>query len=86
MTIDTASLGAGEAGALEHAVRQARFLELPPQLGAAAAGAADYHTYHITVEDGEHANTVCVVEPIADPALRELVSRIEQQRRRALGA
>lgn len=67
---------------LEKAVRDARFAELPPHVGSVAAGAADYRTYQITVDDGQHANTVSIVEPIADPALQQLVSRIEQHRRR----
>jgi hypothetical protein len=82
VTIDTASLEPAEAAALEKAVRDARFADLPPQVGSRIAGAADYRTYQITVDDGQRANTVCVVEPIADPALQHLVSRLEQQRRR----
>lgn len=83
MTIDTASLEPAEAAALESAVRDARFTELPPQVGVTAAGAADHRTYQITVDDGQHANTVSIVEPVTDPALQRLVSCIERHRRGA---
>lgn len=83
ITIDTASLEASDAASLEKAVRAARFADLPPQVGTVPAGAADYRTYRITVEDGGRTNTVSVIEPISDPAVQDLVNRLEQQRRRA---
>ena len=86
MTIDTASLEPAEAAALESAVRDARFTELPPQVGGAPAGAADRRTYRITVDDGQHANSVSIIEPVTDPTLQRLVSCVEQLRRRARGS
>lgn len=86
MTIDTASLEPAEAAALESAVRDARFTELPPQVGGAPAGAADHRTYRITVDDGQHANSVSIIEPVTDPTLQRLVICVEQLRRRARGS
>lgn len=86
MTIDTASLEPAEAAVLESAVKDARFTELPPQVGSTAAGAADHRTYQITVDDGQHAHTVSLSEPITDPALQRLMGWVEHHRRRARGA
>jgi hypothetical protein len=80
-TLDTSAMAPAEASALETLVRDARFAELPSRVGSAPAGAADYRTYEITVEDGGRSHTACVVEPIADPALQALVSRLERHRR-----
>lgn len=80
LTLDTASMAPADGGALERLVRDARFAELPARVGSAPAGAADLRTYEITVEDGGRSHTVRVTEPIADPALQSLVSRLERDR------
>ena len=80
-TIDTASLPPSEAAGLERLVSDAHFAQLPPQVGSAPSGAADYRTYDITVQNEGRSHSVRVIEPIADPTLQALVHRLEQQRR-----
>jgi hypothetical protein len=81
VTLDTSALAPADAGRLEQLVREVRFAELPPRVGAAPPGAADLRTYEITVEDGGHTHTVHVTEPVADPALQALVQLLERLRR-----
>ena len=81
VTLDTSAMAAAEASALEQLVRDVRFPDLPARVGAAPRGAADTRTYAITVDDGGRSHTVHVAEPIADPALQSLVSRLERLRR-----
>lgn len=81
VTLDTSSLAPAEASLLEQLVRDVRFADLPPRVGSAPAGAADYRTYVITVDDGGRSHTIHVTEPIADPTLQSLVRRLERHRR-----
>jgi hypothetical protein len=81
VTLDTAAMEPAEARALERMVRDLGFSDLPSRVGSARAGAADYRTYEITVEDEGRSHTIRVIEPIADPALQSLVTRLERHRR-----
>jgi hypothetical protein len=86
LTIDEAHLDPAGASELRRAVDAVRFFDLPSSLGRAAPGAADYRTHTITVEDGDRKHSVRVIEPIAEPALRELVELVRTRARAALRA
>ena len=71
--IDTDELPEGEAAELKRRVGEARFFDLPTEVGEQRPGAADLRRYEITVEDGAHSHTVSVAEPVEDLNLRALV-------------
>jgi hypothetical protein len=81
MTLDSSSLDTADRAVLERLLQESRFTSLPPQVGAAPPGAADYRTFEITVEDQDRVHTVRAVEPIGDPALQRLVNFLEQHGR-----
>jgi hypothetical protein len=74
-TIDLDDLPADDRQSLEHLLQQAQFFDLPRKLPA-AAGSADYLSYEITVEDATRQHTVTVSDPVAEPALRALITRL----------
>lgn len=77
------ALPAQENAQLRDMVRRAGFFALPAQGGASAPGAADTRAYTIAIDDGGKQHTVKVSEPIADPALRALVSALRERARLA---
>ncbi len=79
ITIDTASLPPPEAARVEGLVHAANFFALPAQAGTAGAGAADYRTYTVTVEDGGQSHTVRAIDPVQDPSLRALIEHLRAQ-------
>ena len=62
-------------------VRQADFFALPRL--STASTAPDARRYTIAVDDGTRCGTVTVSEPIANPALRDLVAELRVQARQA---
>lgn len=74
-TIDVDALGPDELRSLRQLVNEARFFELPARQ-AAPRGAADYQTYQITIEDEGRRHTVAVPDPVTEPSLRSLISRL----------
>jgi hypothetical protein len=77
--IDAGALAPADADRLRALVEAARFLALPAQVGQAARGCADLQRHRVTVELDGQRHTVTVVEPIADPALRDLVRFLQQK-------
>ncbi|HYW82313.1 MAG: protealysin inhibitor emfourin [Spirochaetia bacterium] len=77
--IDTERLTTLQAGELESMIRAAHFFDQSDSIRP--AGAADYRSYRITVEDGEKSHTVRVVESTADRPLLDLLAYL-----RTLGA
>jgi len=75
-TVDTASLPADEAAALEAAVERADFSVDAALEAAPASGSADHRTVTVTVEDDGSSRSVTVSEPIEDDRLRALVDRV----------
>jgi len=76
-TIDTKGLDTQLASELESLVREAKFFERPAVIDTTAKGAADYYIYVITVQDGTSSHTVRLTDPITDPSLERLVSRLQ---------
>jgi hypothetical protein len=81
-SIDTAKLSSGERAKLESLVEAADFFNRPTKVGTNRAGAADFRSYVITVEDGDRSHTVRVDEPVEDQELSSLIRRL---RRHELG-
>lgn len=71
LRIDTAKLTARQASEIESMVHAAHFFDqtgsIPP------AGAADYRSYSITIEEGDRSHTIQVVESSGDHLLLALI-------------
>lgn len=76
--IDTGQLTTIQAGEIESMVRAAHFFDQSDSIRP--AGAADYRSYRITVEDGERSHTVKVVESTADHSLLALLAYLRRLR------
>jgi len=76
------ALPAHESEQLRDMVRRAEFFALPGK-DSGTPGAADTRAYTIAIDDGARQHTVKVSEPIADPALRALVSALRERARLA---
>lgn len=74
-TVDVDALGSEEVRALRKLVDDAGFFDLPAR-PPVPAGAADYHTYEITIEDEGRRHTAALVDPISEPSLQKLVARL----------
>lgn len=77
-TVELQALPAEQAEVIERSVRTARFFEQPPVVGAAAPGAADLTRYTLTIEEGGQRHSVRLIEPVADPHLRDLLALLKQ--------
>jgi hypothetical protein len=87
VTIDTGELAPADAARLAELVEAARFFEQPARCGQVGTrGAADLQQHEVTIELEGRRHSVTVAEPIADPALCELVRFLQQKARAALRA
>lgn len=77
ISIDTALIDSKIANELETLMQKARFFNLPEHINTSKKGAADHRIYTITVQDGSRTHTIQVTDPIVDPALNGIVSRLE---------
>lgn len=78
VSIHCDALPAHENERLRDLVRRADFFALPPQ-DDSHAGLPDTRAYTIAIDDGSRRRTVTVREPIADPALRDLVAELRDR-------
>ncbi|WP_420474577.1 protealysin inhibitor emfourin [Noviherbaspirillum sp. ST9] len=76
VVIDPAALGEEDAARLQALAEDARFFELPSEVGQPRAGAADYQCDVLTIDDGTATHTVRAMMPIADPALKALLDAV----------
>jgi hypothetical protein len=74
VTIEADQLAHAQAAELRQLVEAAGFFDLPAHVGKPARGAADYHQYTVTIEEGERRHTVRMTEPIDNDNLRRLVA------------
>jgi hypothetical protein len=79
VTIHCDALPPPENERVRELVRRAGFFALPP--GERHPGTLDARSYTIAIDDGSRCRTVTVREPIADPALRELVDTLRDKAR-----
>ncbi|NGZ11764.1 MAG: hypothetical protein CV088_20750 [Nitrospira sp. LK70] len=77
ISIDTALIDSKIANELETLIQKARFFNLPEHINTPKKGAADHRIYTITVQDGPRTHTIQFIDPIIDPALIGIVSRLE---------
>ncbi len=82
--IDTATLPAEQASALQSAVDAAHFFDLPAKIPAPPQ-AADQFQYIVTIEAGGKRKTVDVGEGSASPALQTLLQQLTVLARSARG-
>jgi hypothetical protein len=78
VSIHCDALPAHENARLRDLVRHANFFALPPQ-DPSRGGGPDARAYTIAIDDGSQCRTVTVREPIADPALRDLVAELRDK-------
>jgi hypothetical protein len=78
VSIHCDALPAHESARLRDLVRRADFFALPVH-DTSHAGGPDARAYTIAVDDGSQCRTVTVREPIADPALRDLVAELRDK-------
>jgi hypothetical protein len=78
VTIECDALPPEESARLRALVQRANFFALPKQTRP-DADVADARSYTIEVDDGAQCRTVTIHEPIADPAVRELVSVLRER-------
>ena len=77
VTIHCDALPADENAHLHDLVRRADFFARPSE--DARSPAPDTRAYTIAIDDGPRCRTVTVREPIADPALRDLVDALHDK-------
>jgi len=77
VTIHCDALPAGENAQVRELVRRADFFALPGD--DARAPVPDARAYTIAIDDGARRKTVTVHEPIANPALRDLVATLRDK-------
>ncbi|HXR55753.1 MAG TPA: protealysin inhibitor emfourin [Casimicrobiaceae bacterium] len=77
VTIHCDALPPAENARIHDLVRRADFFALPAR--PKESPMPDARTYTIAVDDGARCNTVTVREPIADPALRDLVATLRDK-------
>jgi hypothetical protein len=77
LTIHCDKLPAPENERMRALVQRAGFFALPAHDERAAL--PDARAYTIAVDDGGRCKTITVREPIADPALRDLVDALRQK-------
>ena len=82
--IDTATLPAEQARALQDVVDDARFFNLPAKISAPAQAADVYH-YHVTIESAGKRHTVDADEVAASPGLQTLLQQLTQLARTTRG-
>lgn len=73
VTIDAATLPQSQGDHLRALMTRARFFDVAPP---APVGARDGRCYTIAVDDAGRCRTLKLFEPIANPALRELVAEL----------
>ncbi|HEX6136331.1 MAG TPA: protealysin inhibitor emfourin [Casimicrobiaceae bacterium] len=74
VTIDCDALAPQEGERLRDLVRRADLFALPA--GRRAPSLPDARAYTIAIDDGRQCRTVTLREPIADPALQELIAEL----------
>ena len=83
-TIDSATLPADQASALQGLIDNAHFFDLPAKIPPPPQ-AADQFQYIVTVEAGGKRHTVDVGEGSASPALQALLQQLTSLARAAKG-
>jgi hypothetical protein len=77
VTIQCDALPADERARVRDLVRRADFFAMPAMAGRPAT--PDARSYTIAIDDAGRSRTVTVREPIADPALRDLVAELRDK-------
>lgn len=75
-TVDSAALSGEDADMLRAKVDGAALADLPPTTSSPAQ--PDAQSYRITVEDNGQRNTIVLTERDLSPAVRSLISWVEQ--------
>ena len=78
VTIRCDALPPEEGARLQSLVQRANFFALPER-PAPDPNVADARSYTIEVDDGAQCRTVTIHEPIADPAVGELVAALRER-------
>ncbi len=82
--IDTATLPADQAKALQDAIEAAHFFDLPAKIPSPPQ-MADQFQYHVAIEAEGKRHTIDVGEGAASPGLQNLLQQLTQLARNAQG-
>ncbi len=82
--IDTATLPADQARALQDAIEAAHFFDLPAKMPSPPQ-MADQFQYHVAIAAGSKQHTIDVGEGSASPALQNVLQQLTQLARAARG-
>jgi len=77
IAVDTQTLDAPVARRLTDLVQRADFFSLPPGTSL-PSGAADYHSYKLTVQDGTREHTVTLTDPLSNADLSQLIDELQR--------
>lgn len=76
-TLDDSDLDEADRATLAALTDAADFFNLPPDLSGAKPGAADYHSYTLTIEQAEQEHTVRFDDLTDDQRLMDLLAFIQ---------
>ncbi|MFE0754285.1 protealysin inhibitor emfourin [Inquilinus sp. NPDC058860] len=79
VVLDLAALPPAEAARIEALVRDAHVLDRPAAPEGLSRPMPDARQFTVTVDDGGRSRTLELAEPIADPALKDLVRCLQDQ-------
>jgi len=80
-TIDVQDLPKDQADQFERLIEDASFFDQPSQGEASRGLVPDAQQYTLTVEDGKRSHSVQLSDPVSDPALQALLTRVQAQAR-----
>ncbi len=79
VVLDLAALPPAEAARIEALVREAHVLDRPAAPESLSRPMPDARCFTLTIEQGGRSRTLELPEPIADPALKDLVRCLQDQ-------
>ena len=85
VVIDLAALPQAEAARIEALIRDAHVLDRPAAPQSLSRPVPDARCFTVTVEQDGRSRTLELAEPIADPALKDLVRCLQDQVRALRG-
>ena len=77
VTIDSRQLPEDAADTLQRLVEEANFFDQPDDM-CGSTRAFDIRQYSLTIQDGRRRHTVTLTDQVEDPALRALLSEVQE--------
>ena len=80
-TLDTNDLQAVQTRKMSDLVRACHFFDLPSAPTPPHPGAADYHSYTLTITDGKRRHTIVRSDPVSDTDVQALIDFVQEMQR-----